>query len=51
MIHVRVDFYEIDGKIYFGELTFFDSSGFGYFSPDKWDKILGDMLVLPLEKQ
>ena len=50
MIHVRVDFYEVNGKIYFGELTFFDSSGFGYFSPDKWDKKFGDMIVLPSKK-
>ena len=47
MVHVRVDFYEIDDKIYFGELTFFDSSGFGEFTPNKWDKRLGEMMVLP----
>ena len=45
--HVRVDFYECNGKIYFGELTFFDSSGFGEFSPEKWNVIMGDKIQLP----
>ncbi len=44
---VRVDFYECDGKIYFGELTFFDGSGFYNFSPDEWDFTIGEMLILP----
>ena len=44
---VRVDFYECAQKIYFGELTFFDGSGFYSFSPDEWDFIIGDMLDLP----
>lgn len=45
--HVRVDFYEINGKIYFGELTFYDGSGFAKFSSEEWDKKMGDWLVLP----
>ena len=44
---VRVDFYEINGRIYFGELTFYPGAGFEEFTPEKWDKILGDWLVLP----
>ncbi len=48
--HVRVDFYEVDGKVYFGEMTFYHFSGFVPFQPAKWDQILGDWLVLP-EKQ
>lgn len=44
---LRVDFYEIDKKIYFGELTLFPGSGFSAFYPDEWDKKLGDMLTLP----
>lgn len=44
---VRVDFYDVDGKIYFGELTFFDSSGFGKFEPEEWDYKFGQMLKLP----
>ena len=48
---VRVDFYEINGKVYFGELTFFPGSGFEEFTPEKYDRILGDMLELPKEKR
>lgn len=39
--HVRVDFYIINDKVYFGELTFFDAAGFDKFTPDKYDYILG----------
>ncbi len=48
---VRVDFYEINGKVYFGELTFFPGSGFEEFTPEKYDRILGDMLELPKKKR
>lgn len=44
--HVRVDFYIINGKVYFGELTFFDSAGFDRFTPSKYDKLLGDYIKL-----
>lgn len=47
---VRVDFYEVNGKIYFGELTFYPGSGFEEFYPEEYDKILGDMLKLPKQK-
>jgi len=47
--HVRVDFYEIAGKLYFGELTFSHWSGFMPFQPPEWDKIIGDWLILPSE--
>lgn len=40
--HVRVDFYEVNGKIYFGELTFYHFSGFMPFEPAKWDEIFGE---------
>lgn len=43
---LRVDFYEIDNKIYFGELTFFPASGFGKFTDKKWDYKLGEMIDL-----
>ena len=49
--HVRVDFYDINGKVYFGELTFYHFSGFEKFEPEKWDRKLGDMLKLPKEKK
>ena len=45
--HVRVDLYEANGKVYFGELTFFHLSGFIPFQPEKWDKIFGAWLKLP----
>lgn len=48
--HVRVDFYDINGKIFFGELTFFHFSGFHKFCPEKYDKIFGDWLILPINK-
>lgn len=44
---VRVDFYEINEKIYFGELTFYPGCGFEKFKPEKWDRIFGDWLELP----
>lgn len=40
--YVRVDFYNVDGRIYFGELTFTPFSGLGKFNPEKWDKKLGE---------
>lgn len=43
---VRVDWYEINGKIYFGELTFYPGSGYEEFNPDEWDLKLGEMLDL-----
>lgn len=45
--HVRVDLYEVDGRVYFGELTFFHFSGFAPFTPPKWDEIWGGWLNLP----
>lgn len=43
---LRVDFYEVNGKVYFGELTFYPASGFGKFIDDKWDYILGEWMKL-----
>lgn len=45
--HVRVDFYEVDGKVYFGELTFAHWSGLVPFEPIKWDYTFGEWLKLP----
>lgn len=39
--HVRVDLYNFEGKIYFGELTFYDGSGYMTFTPDSFDFDLG----------
>lgn len=48
--HVRVDLYDINGKIYFGELTFFHWSGTMPFTPEKWDYIFGSWITLPPKK-
>ena len=45
--HVRVDLYCIRGHIYFGELTFFDSSGLAEFTPDEWNYKFGEWITLP----
>ena len=44
---LRVDFYEVDGKIYFGELTFSHWGGMMPFEPAEWDRKLGDWIKLP----
>ncbi|GHV71631.1 hypothetical protein FACS189420_7390 [Bacteroidia bacterium] len=41
---VRIDLYNINGKIYFGEYTFTHFAGLVPFVPDCWDKIIGDWL-------
>lgn len=43
---VRIDFYEINGKVYFGEITFFPASGLKKFIPEKWDIDLGNEIQL-----
>lgn len=48
---VRVDLYNIEGKIYFGEITFFPTAGFGEFSPIEWDCKFGELLTLPNKKK
>ena len=45
--HVRVDLYNIDGNILFGETTFYPGSGYMQFKPNEFDKVLGDAFVLP----
>ena len=45
--HLRVDTYLADGKIYFGELTFFHNSGMTKFDPPEWDKNIGEWITLP----
>lgn len=47
MPHVRVDFYEVKGQIYFGEFTFFHYGGMMPFSPKEWDYTFGIWLTLP----
>lgn len=45
--HVRVDFYNISGKIIFGEMTFFNASGYVQFEPDEFDFEIGKQFNLP----
>lgn len=43
---VRVDFFDVEGKVYFGEFTFYDWGGMRPFC-DNWDEKLGNLLLLP----
>lgn len=43
---VRIDFYDIRGHIYFGEITFYPTSGLSAIKPEKWDRILGDEIKI-----
>ncbi len=49
--HVRVDFYEVNGKVYFGELTFFHFCGLVPFEPEEWDFKLGSWIELPMDNK
>ena len=44
---VRLDFYNVDGHIYFSEVTFFPNSGLIPFEPKEWDDELGSWIILP----
>jgi hypothetical protein len=44
--YVRVDFFEVDGKLYYGEITFHDSSGYDKITPFEWDLKLGSFINL-----
>lgn len=48
--YLRTDFYLVNGKAYFGELTFFDSSGFIDFEPKESNVSLGEMINLEVER-
>lgn len=45
--HVRVDFYEVNGQIYFGEMTYSHWGGMMPFDPEEWDYTLGSWITLP----
>ena len=47
---VRVDLYNVNNKIIFGELTFFDGSGYMTFTPDEFDFEIGEKFILPEER-
>ena len=44
---MRIDLYLISGKIYFGEMTFFDASGLDDIQPEEWNEKLGNWITLP----
>ena len=46
--HVRIDLYVVNGKIYFGEYTFFDAGGYLLIHPDHWEKEWGDLISMSL---
>ena len=49
LTHVRVDFYYINGHIYFGEYTMYHNSGFQTITPPEWNDILGSWIRLPTD--
>lgn len=44
--HLRVDFYEVNGQLYSGELTFFHCGGLHTFRTEEWETIMGDWICL-----
>ena len=44
---VRTDFYSVNGKTYFGEITFYQEGGFARFSSKEYEKKLGSLIRLP----
>ena len=44
---VRVDFYDLGGRIFVGEMTFYPGGGISRFAPEDWDRRFGEMLTLP----
>jgi len=44
---IRVDLYYVNNHVYFGELTFFDSSGYDDLSSEHWNMVFGDWIQLP----
>jgi len=48
---VRVDFYNVSGKIYFGEIIFTSESGSSEITPPEYNEILGNLIKLPTDEQ
>ena len=46
MKFVRIDLYEINGRVYFGEYTFFHGGAFWPMKPEHWEKDLGDLIKI-----
>ena len=50
MYHARIDWYLLNGRILFGEITFYDGSGFEKFLKDEQELYLGDLIKLPTDR-
>ena len=50
MAFARIDFYEVSGEIYLGEITLYPGSGLEEFDPPEWDERIGSWLTLPAKK-
>lgn len=44
---IRVDLYEVENRVYFGELTFYPNSGYIHFKPEECDEKIGNLMILP----
>lgn len=49
--HIRIDLYEVAGRVYFGEMTFFHGYGMEVFRPRAFEERLGDLIELPGEER
>ncbi len=49
--HMRVDFYEVNGEVYFGEITLYDMAGYLKIHPDKWETRFGKLIKLPKKRK
>ena len=49
MAFSRIDFYVVNRKIYFGEITLFPTSGYTAFEPESYDELFGSWIHLPIE--
>ncbi len=45
-IFSRIDFYEVKGQLFFGEITFYPTSGFGCFRPAMWNTVMGNLIKI-----
>ena len=50
-VQIRVDWYLLGQRLYFGELTFFDGAGYSDFEPEAYNRIVGNWLQLPTEER
>ena len=48
---LRTDFYEVNGRVYFSEITFYTDSGLCPFEPPSWDLLLGTWTRLPIDEE